>query len=151
MIDRQVIINELYEKLNNEDLSKNIENIIFNFYENLNYSNKICEEMYYNKIFFILNNNNLLNKIKNYKKNNLDQFLFDYTKIYTKWNQINKELKLINSNSIIKNNINRNVEFYCSKCKKNTKCTYYLAQTRSADESMTCFITCLICGHNFKN
>ena len=40
-------------------------------------------------------------------------------------------------------------EFHCSKCKKNL-CTYYQLQTRSADEPMTTFVTCLSCGNNWK-
>lgn len=40
-------------------------------------------------------------------------------------------------------------EFKCYKC-KNRKCTYYQMQTRSADEPMTTFVTCLICGSNWK-
>ena len=39
--------------------------------------------------------------------------------------------------------------FQCRKCKKN-KCTYYQAQTRSADEPMTTYVTCLECGNNWK-
>jgi DNA-directed RNA polymerase subunit M/transcription elongation factor TFIIS len=33
---------------------------------------------------------------------------------------------------------------------KSKKCTYYELQTRSADEPMTIFVTCLDCGKNFK-
>ena len=40
--------------------------------------------------------------------------------------------------------------FTCRKCKSN-KCTYYQMQTRSADEPMTTFITCLNCGNRWKN
>ena len=40
-------------------------------------------------------------------------------------------------------------EFYCYKC-KNRKCTYYQLQTRSADEPMTTFVTCLVCGACWK-
>ena len=40
-------------------------------------------------------------------------------------------------------------EFKCYKCKKNI-CTYYQLQTRSADEPMTTFITCLNCGNRWK-
>ena len=40
-------------------------------------------------------------------------------------------------------------EFYCFKCKKR-KCSYYQMQTRSADEPMTTFITCLLCGNNWR-
>ena len=39
--------------------------------------------------------------------------------------------------------------FTCRKC-KSTKCTYYQMQTRSADEPMTNFITCLNCGNRWK-
>ena len=40
-------------------------------------------------------------------------------------------------------------EFKCYKCKKR-KCTYYQLQTRSADEPMTTFVTCLNCGNRWK-
>lgn len=39
--------------------------------------------------------------------------------------------------------------YTCGKCKKN-RCSYYELQTRSADEPMTMFITCLHCGHRWK-
>jgi len=39
--------------------------------------------------------------------------------------------------------------FRCGKCKE-TKCTYYQLQIRSADEPMTTFITCLNCGSRWK-
>lgn len=40
-------------------------------------------------------------------------------------------------------------EFKCYKCQKRI-CTYYQLQTRSADEPMTTFITCLNCGNRWK-
>jgi transcription elongation factor S-II len=39
--------------------------------------------------------------------------------------------------------------FTCSKCKSN-ECTYYQMQTRSADEPMTTFVTCINCGKRWK-
>ena len=39
--------------------------------------------------------------------------------------------------------------FTCRKCKQN-KCTYMLAQTRSSDEPMTCFVQCCNCGNRWK-
>lgn len=39
--------------------------------------------------------------------------------------------------------------FTCKKC-HSTRCTYYELQTRSADEPMTIFVTCLDCGKHFK-
>jgi transcription elongation factor S-II len=53
-----------------------------------------------------------------------------------------------------KNKFEINVEastdtFTCRKCKSN-KCTYYQMQTRSADEAMTTFVTCIECGQRWK-
>lgn len=53
-----------------------------------------------------------------------------------------------------KNKYEQNLEaitdsFTCRKC-RSKKCTYYELQTRSADEPMTIFITCLDCGSKWK-
>jgi len=39
---------------------------------------------------------------------------------------------------------------FCSRCKKKTGCEYYQLQTRSADEPMTTFVTCLDCDKKWK-
>eukprot|EP01130_Rhizamoeba_saxonica_P002771 TRINITY_DN12533_c0_g1_i1.p1 TRINITY_DN12533_c0_g1~~TRINITY_DN12533_c0_g1_i1.p1 ORF type:complete len:305 (+),score=84.28 TRINITY_DN12533_c0_g1_i1:39-953(+) len=39
--------------------------------------------------------------------------------------------------------------FYCGKCKQN-KTTYFQLQTRSADEPMTTFVTCVNCGNHWR-
>jgi len=39
--------------------------------------------------------------------------------------------------------------FTCRRCKSN-KCSYYQLQTRSADEPMTTFVTCISCGNRWK-
>lgn len=39
--------------------------------------------------------------------------------------------------------------FTCNKCKSN-KTTYYQLQTRSADEPMTTYVSCLNCGKRWK-
>jgi DNA-directed RNA polymerase subunit M/transcription elongation factor TFIIS len=43
-----------------------------------------------------------------------------------------------------------NILMYCSGCKKKTPCDYYQVQTRSADEPMTTFVTCLECDKRWK-
>ena len=45
---------------------------------------------------------------------------------------------------------NASIFFFCSACKKKTKCDYYQMQTRSADEPMTTFVTCLECDRRWK-
>lgn len=44
---------------------------------------------------------------------------------------------------------NASSEFTCFKCKSNN-CTYYQLQTRSADEPMTTFVTCMDCANRWK-
>ncbi|KAI9323125.1 transcription factor S-II, central domain-containing protein [Dichotomocladium elegans] len=39
--------------------------------------------------------------------------------------------------------------FMCGKC-KGRRCTYFQMQTRSADEPMTTFVTCVSCGNHWK-
>lgn len=43
-----------------------------------------------------------------------------------------------------------NIQMYCSGCKRKTNCDYYQQQTRSADEPMTTFVTCLECDKRWK-
>jgi len=40
--------------------------------------------------------------------------------------------------------------YKCGKCQKRV-CTYFQLQTRSADEPMTTFVTCLNCGNRWKH
>jgi transcription elongation factor S-II len=40
-------------------------------------------------------------------------------------------------------------QFLCTRCHKR-ECTYYEMQTRSADEPMTIFITCMNCGKHWR-
>ena len=40
-------------------------------------------------------------------------------------------------------------QFKCGKCKQR-KCTYISVQIRSADEGCTNFITCVNCGHSWR-
>jgi DNA-directed RNA polymerase subunit M/transcription elongation factor TFIIS len=47
------------------------------------------------------------------------------------------------------NNVQGTSIFRCGKCKLNN-CTYFQMQTRSADEPMTTFITCLNCNNRWK-
>lgn len=53
-----------------------------------------------------------------------------------------------NKNDIEEENIEEGI-FQCKKC-GSKKTTYYSLQTRSADEPMTNFITCVICKNRWK-
>ena len=45
---------------------------------------------------------------------------------------------------------NASIFLYCSRCKKKSNCDYYQLQTRSADEPMTTYVTCIDCGSRWK-
>lgn len=61
------------------------------------------------------------------------------------------ESKNMREENMYKPNIEASTDRYtCFKC-KSKKCTYFELQTRSADEPMTTYVTCLNCGNRWKN
>ena len=69
------------------------------------------------------------------------------------WKDLLKKKKIRDDNKY-KNTMKISSDFTCSRCKKNgevsDQCTYYQLQTRSADEPMTTFVTCLNCGKRWR-
>lgn len=66
-----------------------------------------------------------------------------------KWKSL-IEQKLKRDASKFMTNIQASTDVYqCKRC-KSRKCVYYEQQIRSADESMTIFVTCLDCGKQWK-
>ena len=64
----------------------------------------------------------------------------------------NKWKKLIDRKNLIeykKENIATTDIFECYKCNKR-KCSVYQLQTRSADEPMTTFVNCQVCGNKWS-
>jgi len=62
------------------------------------------------------------------------------------WDHVVKRLEYI---QFKKDNMATTDVYECRKC-KDRKCHIYQAQTRSADEPMTTFVTCVTCGNNWK-
>lgn len=62
------------------------------------------------------------------------------------WDKIVKRLEYI---EFKKNNMATTDIYECRKCKQ-SKCYVYQAQTRSADEPMTTFVTCQVCANHWK-
>jgi transcription elongation factor S-II len=61
-----------------------------------------------------------------------------------------KDKQLQREQKILEGNKSRATDqFKCRRCQKR-ECTYYELQTRSADEPMTIFITCLNCGKEWR-
>ena len=66
-----------------------------------------------------------------------------------KWDELIR-LKSIRDKSKFEVNLEACTDtFTCRKC-KSKKCSYYQMQTRSADEPMTTFVSCLECGCRWK-
>jgi DNA-directed RNA polymerase subunit M/transcription elongation factor TFIIS len=62
-----------------------------------------------------------------------------------KWDKLIEDKKIRDENKYEPKLEASTDKFTCRKC-YSKKCTYYQLQTRSADEPMTTFVTCLDCG-----
>jgi transcription elongation factor S-II len=67
----------------------------------------------------------------------------------SKWKKLLDDKKMRDENKYSPKIEASTDNFTCWKC-KSKKCTYYQLQTRSADEPMTTFVTCLSCGCRWK-
>ena len=147
---RQQSLQDLKEFLQ-EKTAANIEKSVYNWAiqfatevdTDANWENPIFCHAYTEKfidIVFHLQNHDLKDKIVNKEILSKDIAFMDY-KLFNidRWKPVVHETKLNNSDGI----------FQCKKC-KSKKTTYYSLQTRSADEPMTNFITCLVCNNRWK-
>ena len=66
-----------------------------------------------------------------------------------KWTEILQEKEKRDRLRYERDQTGYTTQFKCGKCKKR-KCTYVEVQTRSADEPMTVFISCINCGNNWR-
>ena len=147
--------------IKNNKISTNLEKGIFN------YSLKQCEEkklikkwsneyfiiIYIQKlktILFNISNEDLYNRIINKEIKSHEIAFMSHQELRPDlWDEL-LELKKIKDENKFKPNIEASTDdFTCGKC-KSKKCTFYQLQTRSADEPMTTFVTCLDCGNRFK-
>jgi DNA-directed RNA polymerase subunit M/transcription elongation factor TFIIS len=66
------------------------------------------------------------------------------------WNEIITKEMLRAKSAYETSQVSMTDQITCGKCKKN-KISYYELQTRSSDEPMSTFYTCLLCGHRWKH
>ncbi len=158
---RNNIINLLNTNINNFNISKNVERGIYNYAvcqaksKNIvrKWENKYFLQLYKNRlrsIYLNMKNEEFLNKIrtKEIKSSQLCKMTHQEMRP-EKWNKL-IDAKIKRDKNMTSVNMSAATdEFKCYKCKKN-KCTYYQLQTRSADEPITTFITCLVCGNRWK-
>ncbi len=97
-----------------------------------------------------IGNPKLLEKVQNKEIKSYDLAFLPPTKLYPeRWVDIlDRKEKLDQQKYEKRTEIATNI-YRCGKCGQR-RCTYYQLQTRSADEPMTTFVTCLNCGNRWK-
>ena len=112
--------------------------------------NNIARSIYSNLCNTYLNNKLLYKRLK--KKEFMPHELA-YMKreelFPEKWNLIIEKEKLKLKEAYEVKQVSMSDLIKCGKC-KNNKVSYQELQTRSGDESMTIFFTCIVCGHKWK-
>jgi transcription elongation factor S-II len=148
--------------IENENICKNIEISIFNYTLREASSKKIVKkwenkyfvQLYLNRLKSLKSNMetnpSLLSSIKNKKINKRSLETLSHREMNPSiWKKLIEAKVKRDKNMTSDNMMAATDQFKCYKCKKR-KCTYYEMQTRSADEPMTTFVTCLSCGNRWK-
>lgn len=158
---RDKVKNKLKLILKNERIAFNLEKGIYNYTiktsdeKNLikKWDNELFVIIYIEKlkmILYNLNNKDIYNKIIN-KKIKAHEFVFmSHQEIRPDlWDQLIEIKKIKDENKFSPKVEASTDDFTCLKC-KTKKCTFYQLQTRSADEPMTTFVTCINCGNRWR-
>ena len=158
---RNGIIETLNKRINNMDLSTELEKNIVDYAtkEALNHKivvkweNPSYVQLYLDKIrsiYLNLSNEKLITDLLN--KEITPKILANMTHQEMNpehWKDLIDKKSKRDANKYINNAQASTDMFTCRKC-KSKRCTYYELQTRSADEPATIFVTCLDCGKNWK-
>ena len=102
-------------------------------------------------MIIIFQNNNLITKVKQSNDFDIDNIAsMSYQELFPEiWKQMMDEKYKREKMLYEEKQEAMTDQFKCARC-KSRKCTYYELQTRSADEAMTIFITCINCGNRWK-
>jgi transcription elongation factor S-II len=158
---RTNVTNHLFILLKNNNIASNLEKGIYNYCikeatkKNIvkKWDNSYFVTLYTDRlrcVYINLKNEELLNKIIN--KNILAHevaFMTHQEMLPHKWDKLLEVKKERDENKYTPKIEASTDNFTCRKC-KSKRCTYYQLQTRSADEPMTTFVTCLECTTRWK-
>lgn len=157
---RTNIRKKLNEYIKDEKNSLNLEKGIFNYTIKEADRYKIVKK-WDNKYFVQIYIDHLRSITSNLKKEILEQIkegnlkphlvaFMNHQELYPeKWNKLIEIKSKRDKNKFETNMAAATDVFTCRKCKGN-QCTYYQMQTRSADEPMTTFVTCILCFTRWK-
>lgn len=165
-IFRENIIDKLSNilGLDTNDITEQMEKSIYEYTSNecksrnyvVNWNNKYFVNIYIDRLRSVTinmkNSENIKKLLVEKKLNPRDYVFMSHQEINPeRWKQLIKEKTIRDENKFNNKQEASTDLFTCprSTC-KSKRCTYYEMQTRSADEPMTIFVTCLDCGKNFK-
>lgn len=166
---REKVIQNFHEVLDDLDLAKQLEESVLHVVSDqaikenmdIDWSNKIFWNMYRSKSIsiyenlrgeqsYIQNNENWLQKIKSGEVSVRTFAEMDAVDLCpSRWKSAVEKM-IENEKKLYSKNDSASIFMWCSACKRKTKCDYYQMQTRSADEPMTTFVTCLECDRKWK-
>ena len=160
---RDNIINIFVKIIKNKKICINLEKGIFNYSIKhakkkrivRKWENEYFVQIYKDRIRSVYTNilnkeTNLLNNIQKKKIKPQEVAFMSHQEMNPKiWRKL-IDAKIKRDKNLTDDNLSAATdEFKCYKCKKR-KCTYYQLQTRSADEPMTTFVSCLNCGNRWR-
>jgi transcription elongation factor S-II len=143
------------------EVATNLEKGIFN--SSLGKAKEKCIVRKWDNIYFVaiyldllrtiyvnLKNERILNMLQNrdFQAHKL-AFMTHQEMSPEKWEKLIQDKKIRDQNKYEPKLEASTDKFTCRKC-YSKKCTYYQLQTRSADEPMTTFVSCLDCGKRWK-
>ena len=152
--DEEHFVDIIEQSIYNYTIEKATKLRILPTFEDLNFRRRYSSKV--RNISDNLNSNSYLNNTT--FKNDLMSGKLDITNIAyinrydihrINWKSIIDKRKAEDEYLSMKHKVNETTEYRCGRCKKN-KTTYYQMQTRSADEPMTTFVTCLNCNNRWK-
>lgn len=157
---RENVRRKIDERFQNPKASLNLERGIFNYslkeaeHRKIvkKWDNKFFVQIYLSHLKSILENVNdkLIEDVNNgIIKSHTISFMTHQELNHEKWAKLIEEKSKRDKNKFEVHMAASTETFTCRKC-KGKNCTFYLQQVRSADEPMTCFVTCLDCGNRFK-
>ena len=159
---RKNIVQHLTKLTNNYVISKNLEIGIYNYTIKQSKERSIVRKWENTSFYHIYidrlrsiyrnltTNSNLCDALKNCKfKAHTLAFMTHQEMCPERWDELIKAKKIKEEN-IYAPKLDANTDnFTCRRC-KSKRCSYYQLQTRSADEPMTTFVTCIDCGNRWK-
>ncbi len=157
---RSNIRKKINEILNDDKNSNNLEKGIFNYalkeaeHKKIvkKWDNRQFVQIYVDRLRSIITNlkGEILENIQNGTlKPHVVAFMTHQELCHDKWDKLIEAKSKRDANKFEVNMAAATDTFTCRKCKGN-QCTFYQLQTKSADEPMTTYISCLICGHRWK-